>query len=36
LWHSHLQGSIQGVLISSASSAYCDFGAGQQLRLDGV
>jgi hypothetical protein len=36
LRHSHLQGSIQGVSISSASSAYCEFGAGQQLRLEGV
>jgi hypothetical protein len=27
LKHSHLQGSIQGVSISSASSAYCEFGA---------
>jgi len=34
--HSHLQRNIQRVLISSASSAYCEFGAGQQLRLEGV
>jgi hypothetical protein len=36
LRHSHLQGNIQRILISSASSAYCEFGAGQQLRLEGV